>query len=83
MHSLSTVENDILKAMKDRNTVRGTVLESLPGTMFKVQAADGRTILCGICGRMRINNIRVLPGDVVEFIPSDDWNRGRIEKRFK
>ena len=62
---------------------RGKVLEALPQTMFKVELHDGRMILASICGRMFLNNIRVLPGDTVEVAVPSIGDRGRIEKRYK
>ncbi|MBI3559435.1 translation initiation factor IF-1 [Candidatus Gottesmanbacteria bacterium] len=62
----------------------GTVLENLPNTMFKVRLADGREILCTLSGRMRLNHIRILPGDKVKIeMTSYDVDRGRIVYRTK
>ncbi len=62
----------------------GEVLENLPNTTFKVQLSDGRVILCYMSGRMRMNRIRILPGDKVkiEMTPYDK-DRGRIVYRTK
>ena len=62
----------------------GQVLENLPNTMFKVLLADGREILCTMAGKMRMNHIRILPGDKVkvEMTPYDK-DRGRIVYRTK
>lgn len=64
--------------------VEGSVLENLPNTMFRVQLSDGRTVLCMMSGRMRLNHIRILPGDTVkvEMTPYDN-ERGRIVYRGK
>ncbi len=64
--------------------VDGVVLENLPNTMFKVQLADGKVVLCTLSGKMRMNYIRILPGDKVrvEMTPYDD-TRGRIVYRTK
>ena len=64
--------------------VDGVVLENLPNTMFKVQLSDGRTALCTLSGKMRMNYIRILPGDKVtlEMSPYDD-SKGRIVYRLK
>ena len=57
----------------------GLVLENLPNTMFKIQLSDGREILCTLSGKMRMNHIKILPGDrvKVEMTPYDK-DRGRI-----
>ena len=64
--------------------VEGTVAESLPNTLFRVKLADGRVILCHLSGKMRINYIRILPGDKVkvEMTPYD-LTKGRITYRSK
>jgi translation initiation factor IF-1 len=64
--------------------VEGSVLENLPNTMFRVQLSDGRTVLCMMSGKMRLNHIRILPGDTVkvEMTPYDN-ERGRIGYRGK
>ena len=62
----------------------GIVEESLPNTLFKVRLDDGREVLAHLSGRMRMNHIRVLPGDRVrlETTPYDD-KKGRIVHRLK
>ena len=62
----------------------GQVLENLHNTMFKIQLADGRMILCTLSGKMRMNHIKILPGDKVkvEMTPYD-VDRGRIVYRTK
>jgi len=64
--------------------VEGTVLEPLPNAMFKVELENGHKVLTHISGKMRMNFIRILPGDrvMVELSPYD-LNRGRITYRFK
>ena len=61
----------------------GTVLESLPNTLFRVQLPDGVVVLCSLSGRMRMNFVRIFPGDrvLVEMTPYDK-SRGRITRRF-
>lgn len=62
----------------------GVVLENLPNTTFRVQKQDGGVVLCTLSGRMRLNRIRVMPGDKVRFIVSSyDKTRGRITYRIK
>lgn len=62
----------------------GQVLENLPNTMFKILLANGQEILCTLSGKMRMNHIRILPGDKVkvEMTPYD-VDRGRIIYRSK
>jgi len=62
----------------------GKVLETLPNTTFKVLLDDGREVLAHLAGRLKLYNIRVLPGDrvTVELSPYDE-RRGRIVYRGK
>jgi translation initiation factor IF-1 len=71
-------------AKKDAIQVEGTVLEALPNAMFKVELDNGHKILAHISGKMRMNFIRILPGDrvAVEMTPYD-LTRGRIKYRYK
>jgi translation initiation factor IF-1 len=64
--------------------VQGTVKETLPNAMFKVELENGHQILAHISGKMRIHFIRILPGDnvTVELSPYD-LSRGRIVYRSK
>lgn len=64
--------------------VEGTVVDALPNAMFKVELANGHTVLAHVSGKIRINFIRVLPGDkvLVELSPYD-LSRGRITRRHK
>jgi translation initiation factor IF-1 len=59
--------------------VEGTVVELLPNTMFRIELVNGHRILAHASGRMRLNFIRVLPGDkvLIEMSPYD-LTRGRI-----
>ncbi len=63
--------------------VRGTVLELLPAATFKIKLENGHEILGHLSGKMRINRIRLLPGDEVkvEMTPYD-LSKGRIVYRF-
>jgi translation initiation factor IF-1 len=69
---------------KEAIEVEGKVKESLPNAMFKVELANGHQVLAHISGKMRMNYIRVLPGDrvLVELTPYD-LNRGRLTFRFR
>ena len=64
--------------------VEGVVVESLPNTTFQVDIGNGHTILAHISGKLRMNLIRILPGDkvTVEMSPYD-LTRGRITWRSK
>ena len=64
--------------------VEGTVLEKLPNAMFKVELENKHVVLAHISGKLRMNYIRILPGDkvVVEISPYD-LTRGRITYRYK
>ena len=64
--------------------LEGTVIESLPNTMFKVDIGNGHMILAHISGKLRMNFIRILPGDKVTVQMSPyDLTRGRITWRSK
>ena len=69
---------------KDVIEVEGTILESLPNAMFQVKLENGHVILAHISGKIRMNFIKILPGDrvTVELTPYD-LSRGRITYRFK
>ena len=64
--------------------VEGTVVEPLPNAMFKVELSNGHRVLAHVSGKIRMNFIRILPGDrvTVELSPYD-LNRGRITYRYK
>jgi len=64
--------------------VEGTVVESLPNAMFRVELTNGHKILAHISGKMRMHYIRILPGDKVSVEMSPyDLTRGRITYRAK
>lgn len=71
-------------AKDDVIEVEGVVLEPLPNAMFRVELQNGHKVLAHISGKMRMNFIKILPGDrvMVELSPYD-LNRGRIIYRFK
>ena len=69
---------------KDVIEVEGKVLEALPNAMFKVELQNGHQILAHISGKLRMNYIRILPGDTVAVeLPPYDLTRGRITWRKK
>jgi translation initiation factor IF-1 len=64
--------------------VEGTVTEALPNTQFRVELENGHNVLAHISGKMRMNYIRILPGDKVKVELSPyDLDRGRITYRFR
>ncbi len=71
-------------AKEDTIEVEGTVVETLPNAMFRVELPNGHRILAHISGKMRMHFIRILPGDkvTVELSPYD-LTRGRITYRSK
>lgn len=71
-------------AKDDVIETEGVVIESLPNTMFQVDIGNGHTILAHISGKLRMNYIRILPGDKVKVQLSPyDLTRGRITWRTK
>lgn len=71
-------------AKKDNIEVFGTVLEAQPNALFKVELENGHEILAHISGKIRMNYIRILPGDRVKVELSPyDLTRGRITWRDK
>ena len=61
---------------------RGTVIESLPNTMFRIELEDGQEIICYLAGKMRIHRIKVLIGDTV-LVKTDPYGgKGRIQRRM-
>lgn len=69
---------------KELVKLEGVVVETLPSTTFKVRLVNGHEILAHISGRMRVNYIRLIPGDkvLVEMSPYD-LTKGRIVQRLK
>lgn len=69
---------------KDAIEVEGTVTEALPNAVFRVELPTGHLVLAHASGKIRMNFIRILPGDrvLVELSPYD-LERGRITYRFK
>ncbi len=71
-------------AKEDVIELEGTVIETLPNTTFKVELENGHQILAHISGKLRINYIKILPGDKVKVEVSPyDLTRGRITWRAK
>ena len=84
---LSTSNQDFGKSGKNNKDVieiEGKVIENLPNAIFRVQLDSGQTVLGHLSGKMRVNMIRVLPGDrvVIEMTPYD-LTKGRITRRMR
>jgi translation initiation factor IF-1 len=64
--------------------VEGTIVEPLPNAMFRVELASGHRLLAHVSGKIRMNYIRILPGDrvLIELSPYD-LTHGRITYRYK
>ena len=71
-------------AKEEAISVEGTVIEALPNASFRVELENKHVVLAHVSGKMRMNFIRILPGDkvTVELSPYD-LSRGRITYRFK
>lgn len=69
---------------KELIEIKGEIVENLPNATFRVKLENNHEILAHISGRMRMNYIRLLPGDLVlvEMSPYD-LDRGRITRRLK
>lgn len=71
-------------AKKDMIEVEGVITEALPNATFRVELKNGHNILAHISGKLRMNYIRILPGDKVKVEMSPyDLTRGRITWRTK
>ena len=72
------------KPKEDAIVLEGTVIESLPNAMFRVDLENGHKVLAHISGKMRMHYIRILPGDRVQVeLTPYDLQRGRITYRYK
>ncbi|MBM4140591.1 MAG: translation initiation factor IF-1 [Nitrospira sp.] len=71
-------------AKEENIEVQGTVVETLPNAMFKVELENGQVILAYVSGKIRMHFIKILPGDkvTVELSPYD-LTKGRITYRAK
>ena len=71
-------------AKEEAIEVEGTVVESLPNAMFRVELENDHKVLAHVSGKMRMNFIKILPGDKVKMELSPyDLTRGRITYRAK
>lgn len=68
---------------KSVKKIQGVVQEALPAAIFRVKTEDGKEVLAHLAGKMRINYIKILPGDRVtmEVSPYDE-TKGRIVRRL-
>ena len=80
----SEVVSSLAKPKDDAILVEGTVVEPLPNAMFRVELDNGHRVLAHISGKMRMNYIRIAPGDKVQVeLTPYDLSRGRITYRYK
>lgn len=83
---ISTSTLDLGKSDKRQEMIEleGKVSETLPNALFRIELDSGQMILAHIAGKLRVNKIRVLPGDrvIVEVSPYD-LSRGRIIRRLR
>ncbi|MSO59688.1 MAG: translation initiation factor IF-1 [Ilumatobacteraceae bacterium] len=80
----TTKEALLAQPKEDAIVLDGTILESLPNAMFRVELENGHKVLAHISGKMRMHYIRILPGDKVQVeLTPYDLTRGRITYRFK
>ena len=81
----ATVEEAVLpKPKEDAIVLEGTIVESLPNAMFRVELENSHKVLAHISGKMRMHYIRILPGDKVQVeLTPYDLTRGRITYRYK
>ena len=78
------LEKPLPKPKEDAIVLEGTIKESLPNAMFKVELDNGHEVLAHISGKMRMHYIRILPGDKVQVeLTPYDLSRGRITYRYK
>jgi translation initiation factor IF-1 len=83
-HPPKRSESVIAKSKEDAIVLEGTIVESLPNAMFRVELENGHSVLGHISGKMRRHYIRILPGDKVQVeLTPYDLTRGRITYRYK
>lgn len=66
---------------KEKEDTIGTVTESLPNTLFRVELEDGKEVLAYLAGKMRLHRIKVLVGDKVTLVEDPYGGRARITRR--
>jgi translation initiation factor IF-1 len=83
-HRRRTRRSHLPKPKEDAIVLEGTVVESLPNAMFRVELENSHRVLAHSSGKMRMHRIRILPGDRVQVeITPYDLSRGRITYRYK
>lgn len=87
INSLSNGTQDLGKSgttKKDVIELEGKVIENLPNAIFRVQLDSGQVVIGHLAGKMRVNMIRVMPGDkvLIEMTPYD-LTKGRITRRMR
>ena len=84
MQRLNLADNAEFMAKEDQIEMEGTVIETLPNTMFRVELDNGHVVTAHISGKMRKHYIRILRGDkvTVELTPYD-LSKGRITYRAR
>lgn len=83
-HNKFVTYKGVNMAKEDVIEVEGVVTEALPNTLFKVQLENGHEVLAHISGKLRMNYIKILPGDRVRIELSPyDLSKGRIVWRGK
>ena len=76
-------QNGTSPSSKDVLELRGRVEELLPSAKFKIKLENGHILIGHLAGKMRLNKIRILPGDEVKVeVSSYDLTKGRIVYRF-
>jgi translation initiation factor IF-1 len=84
MLQLKNMDNPSGQSKEEAIRVDGIVVELLPNTMFRVELPNGHRVLAHISGKMRMNFIKILPGDKVTLEMSPyDLSKGRIVYREK
>lgn len=76
----------ITKYMSKENFIvqDGIITEAFPNTLFNVELENGHTILCHMSGKLKLNYIKLIPGDKVRVeISPYDLTKGRISYRYK
>ncbi|MCX6796983.1 MAG: translation initiation factor IF-1 [Candidatus Doudnabacteria bacterium] len=83
---MNSSNQDLGKSGKNKEIIEleGKVVENLPNALFRVQLDSGQVVLGHLSGKMRVNMIRVMPGDrvIIEMTPYD-LSKGRIIRRMR
>ena len=81
---MSDGEERTKRVKDDCFTVEGVVVEALANALFRIDVPNGKSVLARPAGKLRMNRIRILPGDRVDVeISSYDPTRGRITYRYR